>query len=854
MPTVTTSDSNLLPNSDTTSQKATHTTAMDTDKVSAAMSNYMLQGWTMLNDGCPDCETPLMRNREATSQICVNCEINPPVDPEETATEPAQATQPLPPPPTIPALTVPAPTTALPSRPSPPRPPSPQTHRASVVDPMVEARRALRPVGSRHHGGSGPLPPTTPPPPRMSAPLPMPPTSPPTSGKLPSGLSLGKTMPRPTGPPPAFPLSPPPTLPLSPPPALPLSPPPPMGTFLPQPVLRDAKRSPQTSMVLTGSILPPSTPPPPRPTATEATSHAAPAPAVPAPAPSVESSTIAPETAPEPSQATPEVTEDIVKTEELEPAVVAVIDESTDETTTSVTEQIEEITEGAEQDSVLETDPKPAHDPVDEAPQDDVLEAAPEESGSEPVQESVHESVQESVQDLVEEVNVESTPELSQEVIQETTQPAPIEQTQQLTVEVGDEDEDKGIESDDDFEDAEEEVFKPSEEEIKERETKREQSENASRLIGQKMLQGWAMLQDPCPNPSCHGEQGLEHGKYSIVSAESSATTTVTITTPSIDDENEVKEQPEETEEEKKEEDEEDEEEEDEEDEEEEEKEEEEEEEDEDDQAEATGDDEDTESNTAGSSAGAELPFLTAPIILPPPQIPSPTLPLPPLPPTPPQSAPIVSPSSIKTVSSPISSPSMGRSQREILGRSSSTSTFPTPIWPSHTMANQASFSRHLSDDLDKLASEDEDARRHIQVIRKVNEFTSKSLPPVPMGSAYHNDSRPMSTYSNSSDHQYSENERHDFRPQRHHSMHRHVQAHRVQYSESSVATPPSSPVSQEVLSLVAATHKTIATILVKLEAYRLALEISDSPKECQVLTMHIKGLMECLKACRETL
>lgn len=65
--------------------------------------------------------------------------------------------------------------------------------------------------------------------------------------------------------------------------------------------------------------------------------------------------------------------------------------------------------------------------------------------------------------------------------------------------------EDKAMESDDDFEDAEEDVPKATEEEVRERETKREQSERASRLIGQKMLQGWAMMQDPCPNPSCHG-------------------------------------------------------------------------------------------------------------------------------------------------------------------------------------------------------------------------------------------------------------------------------------------------------------------------------------------------------------
>lgn len=67
-------------------------------------------------------------------------------------------------------------------------------------------------------------------------------------------------------------------------------------------------------------------------------------------------------------------------------------------------------------------------------------------------------------------------------------------------------------------------------------------------------------------------------------------------------------------------------------------------------------------------------------------------------------------------------------------------------------------------------------------------------------------------------------------------------------------APPPPAPLSPEVQALVAATHKTMATILVKLEAYRLALEVSESPKECQVLTAQIKGLMECLKACRETL
>ncbi|KAG0339649.1 hypothetical protein BG004_006725, partial [Podila humilis] len=34
-------------------------------------------------------------------------------------------------------------------------------------------------------------------------------------------------------------------------------------------------------------------------------------------------------------------------------------------------------------------------------------------------------------------------------------------------------------------------------------ESKKEQNERATRLIGQKMLEGWALLQDTCPNPTC---------------------------------------------------------------------------------------------------------------------------------------------------------------------------------------------------------------------------------------------------------------------------------------------------------------------------------------------------------------
>ncbi|KAG0007723.1 hypothetical protein BGZ80_004323 [Entomortierella chlamydospora] len=193
---------------------------------------------------------------------------------------------------------------------------------------------------------------------------------------------------------------------------------------------------------------------------------------------------------------------------------------------------------------------------------------------------------------------------------------------------------------------------------------------------------------------------------------------------------------------------------------------------------------------------------------------------------------------------SPISSPSMGRSQRELLGRVSNPIALPPAVSPSFTM---------------KLAAEDEETRRHIQIIRKVGEFSNKSLPPVPSAPALpppavaHNSSRPMSTYSNSSDHHPSEPERQEIR--RHYSQrHGPPPPPPGHFNDNNAPAPPSVPASPEVLALVNATYKTIATILVKLEVYRQALEITDNPKECQVLTSQIKGLMECLKACREAL
>ncbi|KAF9121625.1 hypothetical protein BGW39_010377 [Mortierella sp. 14UC] len=773
---------------------------MDTDKVSATMGNYMLQGWAMLNDGCPDCNTPLMRNREATSQICVNCQLNPPVDPEETTATPttppatAQPTAPLPPPPAVAPMSTPAPTSALPSLPSTPapgplRPPSPQNHRSSTLDPMLEARRALRPVGARNIGGSAPQPPSTPPP-RSATPLPMPPTTPPppAGAKLTSGpLGLKPAnIPRPPGPPPAAPLTPPPSL--------PLAPPPPAGTLIPTLVPRDMKRSPQSSVILSGPILPPSTPPPPPPSAI--TSGPLPSP---------------------PTGPVPPVAAESTATEVSEPVTAAAQEQETDANAAITTTDATPITAeepGEEQENhgeEIESEVTVEAFEVDE-PDADTQSLLEVEQPTEVVQEQAQEQAQEPTQ-----VQEEQTPvqpqeqeEKQEEMQEEPAQEQPHEQAQEAEDEEDDNDDgDKtGVESDDDFEDAEEEVFKPSEDEVKERESKREQSERASRLIGQKMLQGWAMLQDPCPNPSCHGvpllrnrekkeycvvcenyfqrEQDLEHGKYTVVNPE---------------------------------------------------------------------------------PVSAPLPPLPpAPTTLPPPpQTPSPALP--------PQHQAVASVTSPSIrAASPLTSPSMGRTQRDLAGRVSGSIILPpaAPMPASLASASQQILGKHLSEDFDKMTSEDEEARKHIQIIRKGGEFSNRSLPPVPSGPLPPAGSRPTSTYSTSSEYHPSESERPDLkliRPPRynnprehhangpsHHQQPQHASSNGSGPEHNGPAPPPPAPLSPEVQALVAATHKTMATILVKLEAYRLALEVSESPKECQALTAQIKGLMECLKACRETL
>ncbi|KAG0338091.1 hypothetical protein BG000_004566 [Podila horticola] len=710
-----------------------------------------------------------MRNREATNQICVNCELNPPVDPEET---PAQETTPEAPtettisapitPPTQLTMTAPAPTSALPSVPGHGafRPPSPVSHRTSVMDPMLEARRNLRPTGRL---GGSPLPPSTPPPPRTSTPLPMPPMTPPPTSAAPAkpvSAPLAKaSIPLPLGPPPAT-----------------LSPPPPPGTLMPQPVPRDMKRSPQSSIVISGNILPPSTPPPPPPNASDSFMFPTPPsepPVVSAPIEIVELKIEEDPSAQEP-------TEEIVEPKE---AVIAV------ETVTTETMEQEEEEEEEEEVAILE--------PMDTAESDSDGESLAPSQASQAF--------------VTAAIEVVSTEAQEQDEVKEE-EPR------------DEDDEEKGAESDDDFEDAEEEVYKPTEEEIKAREAKREQSERASRLIGQKMLQGWAMLQDPCPNADCHGvpllrsrekkeycvvcenffqrEEDLEHGKYTIVPTPLPAapkTEEVEPPTP------------------------------------------------------------------AAAPAPPALPLAPAPTTPAPPvpltppsseeiqqagtafQFPAPPSSQPPSTPTPPPQNPtsMVSPNvRASVIGSPYTSPSMGRSQRELHGRVSNSIILP----PSLGMASQQILGKHLSEDFDKLASDDEETRKHMNIIRKVGEFSSNS--------------RPASTYSNSSGYHPNEDNRIYSHPsQRHAAQHQHQhqhQAHPHQYyhqnGTDANSPPPPPPLAPEVLALVSATHKTIATILVKLEAYRQALEVSENPKECQLLTVQIKGLMECLKACRETL
>ncbi|KAF9949746.1 hypothetical protein BGZ72_008508 [Mortierella alpina] len=675
----------------------------DLDKVSVAKENYILKGWMVLNDGCPDCNTPLLRNQVATNQVCVNCEINPPIDPEEQDEELLQLLEiesepesPLTATDTnntlLSAMAMPAPTSLLPSAPAPGayRPLSTTNHRISVLDPAMEGVRkaAFRSPSGRIIGGHAPPPltapppptaadfPRPPPPPRSSTPLPAPPRTapPPKAISGPLGHNLG--FPRPPGPPPpANPLASPPFSPLAP----KLNP-------------RDKRRSPQSSVVMQGNILPPSSPPPRRPT-------------LPTP-----------------------------------PSSSAII---------------------------------PGLGPESDA----------------------HSSLQNA--EVTAEVMHESTGWEDKGSDKGSDMDTARYHTALISTQSAEGEDDKGLESHDEFEDAAEEmVHRPSDQESKQNEVRREQNERASRLMGEKMLQGWTMLQEPCPNAGCYGvplmrsrekkefcvvcetynqrDQEQEQGKHSIA--------------PST-----------------------------------------------------------------ASSAAKPNGIATTGVSLTASRFPAPPTTLPPAPrATSPISA-SASTSPQFRATSPLSSPGQSRASVALQGRISSSIILPPPasMSPSFGMTSQQILHRATSEDMDRLASEDEETKKHLQMIGKVSEFSSKSLPPVPAVpvAPASSVSRPTSTYSSSSGYNSSDRER----SQRHHPQN--GSAPQSSHPEQNARIPaPSVPLTPEIQAIVSATHKTMATLLTKLELYRLALEVSENPKECHALANQIKGIMECLRVCREVL
>ncbi|KAG0087790.1 hypothetical protein BGZ92_006985 [Podila epicladia] len=352
--------------------------------------------------------------------------------------------------------------------------------------------------------------------------------------------------------------------------------------------------------------------------------------------------------------------------------------------------------------------------------------------------------------------------------------------------------------------------------------SKGEQNERATRLIGQKMLEGWAMLQDPCPNPGCNEVtliQSPDNRDYCVVCEQFFDDD---LPSSSFKSNNAM----------------------------------------------ATKSKRNSPSFALSSSFTSNHTLINSSTF----SFPSPpsTLPSTPVPSSTSlsnsrstSSPATMSPSltSQYRVTSPISSPSQGRATREAYGRISNSIILPpqaTPMSPSFGMTSQQILSRHLSNDMDNLASEDEETRRHIQLIGKMGDFSSRSLPPVPPVATHSTtSSRPASTYSNNSS---DGNTGTKDLPHRSHSRrhHQHTPSNATSISGSfpspSPAWPSPAPISPEVQAIITATHKTIATLVVKLETYRQALEVTDNLKECQALTAQIKGMMECLKACRDTL
>ncbi|KAG0024216.1 hypothetical protein BGZ81_007788 [Podila clonocystis] len=740
------------------------------ESVSAAMDSYAMKGWTLLNDGCPDCNTPLMRNQEATSQVCVNCEINPPVDSDdEEGQKPAvQSQQTLDEPPTIAPqqqdttakedtptndlpsfianMTLPPHLTSLPSLPAP-GPIRPQPHiaqRASVLDPMDPSRKIYRWPSGRIIGttGLGPMSPTGPlpssteprsPTSRSSTPLPNPPKTP--TPRPPHGFA-----------------PPPTTTPLSPPPSTP-----------PARTPRD-KRSPQNSVV-PGSILPPASPLPRKLAMSTSTSPAPIRTSLPTPPTS--------STLPSAEYLSYQTAQNFVNGEA-----------TTEESHTIEGTQIRE-------DGTKERALKPSPSELERDSTTSVHGGDPdnnEEDEEEDHEESHDEFLDaEEFQRPMSMVSARSTFSVNSNKLNSKMS------AESLRVQLSSTKGEGG-----------------------------EQNERATRLIGQKMLEGWAMLQDPCPNPGCNEITLIQSPDNRVNCVVCEQFFDDDLPSSSTSSNNTM----------------------------------------------ATKSKRNSPSFALSSSFTSNHTLINSSTF----SFPSPpsTLPSTPIPSSnhssnsrSTSSPATMSPplSSQYRVTSPISSPSQGRATREAYGRISNSIILPpqvAPMSPSFGMTSQQILNRHLSDDIDKLASEDEETRRHLQLIGKVNEFASRSLPPVPPVPTHSTtSSRPASTYSNNSSDGNTGTKDHPHRSHsRRHHQHTHSNATSVSgsFPSPSPAWPSPAPVSPEVQAIVTATHKTIATLVVKLETYRQALEVTENLKECQALTAQIKGMMECLKACRDTL
>ncbi|KAF9312819.1 hypothetical protein BG003_005910 [Podila horticola] len=403
------------------------------ESVSAAMDSYAMKGWTVLNDGCPDCNTSLMRNQEATSQVCVNCEINPPVDSDEEVDHnpPEQPQQPLEDPsPNIESqqdttenvdtsssdlpsfianMTLPPHLTSLPSLPAPGpiRPHSHITQRASVLDPMDPSKKIFRWPSGRIIG--------------MTGPGPMSPTGPPPSSTEPQSPTSRSSTPLPNPPKTPTPRPPPST--------------PPARTP------RD-KRSPQNSVV-PGSILPPASPLPRKLAMSTSTS----------PAPN------------RTSLPTPPTSSTLPSAEYLsyQSAQNFVNGEASDEGHTIEGTQIRE-------DGTKERALKPSPSELERDSTTSVHGGDPDNNDEE--EDEDHEESHDEFLDAEEferpmsMVSARSTFSVNSNKLNSKMS------AESLRVQLPS----KG----------------------------REQNERATRLIGQKMLEGWAMLEDPCPNPGCN--------------------------------------------------------------------------------------------------------------------------------------------------------------------------------------------------------------------------------------------------------------------------------------------------------------------------------------------------------------